>query len=244
MNQLSKLAVISLTSFFLLLSCAELSEFMESAGGERPLAEQEVVSALKEALEIGAVRAASDASQTGGFLDNPILFIEFPPEAQRVERTLRDLGMNALVDDFVRTLNRSAEEAAAQAAPVFRSAITQMTIQDGFEILRGEDNAATEYFRRTTTDELQNLFRPVVQQALDNTAATRYWNDIVTQYNRIPFVQPVETDLARYTTTHATDGLFLLLEEEEKAIRQDPVKRTTDLLRRVFGHSSLVPQAS
>lgn len=217
---------------------------MESAGGERPLGEQEVVSALKEALEIGAGRAASDASQTGGFLDNPNLFIAFPPEAQRVERTLRDLGMNALVDDFVRTLNRSAEEAAAQAAPVFRSAITQMTIQDGFEILRGEDNAATEYFRRTTTDELQNLFRPVVQQALDNTAATRYWNDIVTQYNRIPFVQPVETDLARYTTTHATDGLFLLLEEEEKAIRQDPVKRTTDLLRRVFGHSSLVPQAS
>ena len=148
--------------------------------------------------------------------------------------------MNSLVDDFIRTLNRSAEEAAAQASPVFRSAISRMTIQDGFDILRGEDNAATNYFRRTTTEEFHELFLPVVERALNNTAATRYWNDIVTQYNRIPFVQPVETNLAQYTTTNATDGLFLLLEEEEKAIRQDPVKRTTDLLRRVFGHSSLM----
>lgn len=129
--------------------------------------------------------------------------------------------MNSLVDDFIRTLNRSAEEAAAQASPVFRSAISRITIQDGFDILRGEDNAATNYFRRTTTEEFHELFRPVVERALNNTAATRYWNDIVTLYNRIPFVQPVETNLAQYTTTHATDGLFLLLEEEEKAIRQD-----------------------
>ncbi|MCH8556291.1 MAG: DUF4197 domain-containing protein [Balneolia bacterium] len=240
MKHLYKFVVLFAASLFLLVSCAELSEFLESAGGETPLTESEVVAGLKEALEVGASRAAADASATGGFLDNPNLFIAFPPEAQRVERTLRDLGMNSLVDDFIRTLNRSAEEAAAQAAPVFRSAISQMTIQDGFDILRGEDNAATNYFRRTTTDELHELFRPVVERALDNTAATRYWNDIVTQYNRIPFVQPVETNLAQYTTTHATDGLFLLLEEEEKAIRQDPIKRTTDLLRRVFGHSSLV----
>ncbi|MCH8486471.1 MAG: DUF4197 domain-containing protein [Candidatus Cyclonatronum sp.] len=237
-----KLAGLLVTALFVLSACAELQQFVEQSGiggGELPLSEAEVVSGLKDALEVGAARAAGTASAQGGYLDNQLLFIAFPQEARRVENTLRDLGFGGLVDDFVTTLNRSAEEAARSAAPVFRQAVQQMTIQDGFEILRGPDNAATEYFRRTTTAELHNLFRPVIAQALDNTLATRYWNDIVQQYNRIPFVQPVITDLTAYTTQRATDGLFLLLEQEEKAIRQDPVKRTTDILRRVFGHSSL-----
>lgn len=226
-----------------LTSCAQLQEIAQNLGGEAPLTEQEVVSGLKQALEIGAQRAAGEASQTGGFLENELLFIMFPAEARRVENTLRDIGLGSLVDDFVKTLNRSAEEAAKQAAPVFISAVQNMTIRDGFEILRGPDDAATTYLRSNTSDELTQLFRPVIQEAMDNTLATRYWNDITTQYNRIPFVQPVTTDLTAYTTERALDGLFLLLKEEEKAIRENPVKRTTDLLRRVFGHSSLAPSS-
>lgn len=235
-------ALVLVFLLFSLSACAELQQFMDQTGvgaGELPLTESEVIAGLKNALEVGAQRAAGTASEDGGFLNNELLFIVFPPEARRVENTLRDLGFGSLVDDFVTTLNRSAEEAARSAAPVFRQAVQQMTIQDGFEILRGADNAATEYFRRTTTTELHNLFRPVISQALDNTLATRYWNDIVQQYNRIPFVQPVQTNLVDYTTVRATEGLFTLLEKEEQAIRQDPIKRTTDILRRVFGHSSL-----
>ncbi len=236
-------AVSVVCMMFLLVSCAELTELLES-DQVRPLTESEVVSGLKEALEVGASRAANTASEPGGFLENADLFIVFPPEARRVENTLRDLGFNSLVDDFVTTLNRAAEDAASRAAPVFRAAVREMTIQDGFEILRGEPNAATEYLRRTTSDELKNLFRPVIEEAMEKTLATRYWNDIVTQYNRIPFVQPVETNLTDYTTSRATDGLFMLLEEEEKAIRKDPIKRTTDILRRVFGHPSLQQETS
>ncbi|AXJ01100.1 Protein of unknown function (DUF4197) [Cyclonatronum proteinivorum] len=244
MNSHLKPIAALLSIFFFLSACAELQQFMDQTGvggGELPLTETEVVNGLKNALEVGAARAADTASQEGGFTNNQLLFIAFPEEARRVENTLRDLGFGSLVDDFVTTLNRSAEEAARSAAPVFRQAVQQMTIQDGFEILRGADNAATDYFRRTTTEELHNLFRPVISQALDNTLATRYWNDIVQQYNRIPFMQPVQTDLVDYTTVRATEGLFTLLEQEEKAIREDPVKRTTDILRRVFGHSSLQP---
>ncbi len=237
------IAVLCLTPLlFIMFSCAELSEFLENSDQVRPLTESEVVSGLKEALQVGASRAADTASQPGGFLENADLFIMFPPEARRGENTLRDLGFNSLVDDFITTLNRAAEEASKQAAPVFRAAVREMTIQDGFEILRGEPNAATEYLRRTTSGELHTLFKPVIEDALAGTMATRHWNDIVTQYNRIPFVQPVETDLASYTTTRATNGLFMLLEEEERAIRKDPIKRTTDVLRRVFGHPSLAAE--
>ncbi len=232
MRLIRKSAVIFLGILFF-AGCAELQQI---AMGDRPLTNDEVIRGLTEALEVGAVRAADTASERGGFLDNPDLFIIFPPEARRVERTLRDIGMGALVDDFLQNLNRAAEDAASSAAPVFRSAISQMTIQDGFEILRGPEDAATEYLRRTTSDELRALFAPVISQALEDELATRYWSDITETYNQIPFVQPVDTDLTSYTTTRALDGLFTLLAEEERQIRRDPVKRTTDILRRVFGH--------
>ncbi len=233
-----KTAVITFfLSIFLLTSCAELEQLAMSGGG--PLTETEVVNGLKQALEIGAQRAAGNASEEGGFLNNELIFIAFPSEAQQVERTLRGLGAGSLVDDFVRTMNRSAELAAREAAPIFGDAVRAMTIEDAFTILRGEPNAATLYFRGATSDRLENAFTPVIESALNQTPATSLWTEITTMYNNIPFVNPVETDLAAYTTQNAIDGLFTLLEQEEAAIRQDPVKRTTDLLRRVFGHSSL-----
>lgn len=228
-----------LFSLFFIHSCAELQQLANDSGlgGEVPLTEQEVVQGLKEALKVGAERAADTASEDGGFLESERRFINFPPEAASVENTLRDLGFDGLVDDFIQTLNRAAEQAAAEAAPVFRSAVQEMTIRDAFEILRGEDDAATEYLRRTTSEELRSRFRPVISQALESTLATQYWDDVVGRYNRIPFMEPVETDLTNYTTDRALEGLYQLLEEEEKAIREEPVKRTTDILQRVFGHS-------
>lgn len=241
MKTIARLIQISFLSAMMLMfsGCAQLAEISEQIGGELPLSEQEVVRGLISALEVGAVRAATNAAEPGGFLDNELLFIAFPPDARRAANTLRDIGLGSLVDNFVTTLNRSAEEAAKQAAPIFRSAIEQMTFQDAFDILYGDDNAATDYFRRTTSAELAATFSPVISSALNQTEATRYWTDITSQYNQIPFVTPIQTDLVQYTTDQALDGLFLLLENEEKAIREDPVKRTTDILRRVFGHSSV-----
>jgi len=229
-----------LLTFIFVSACAQGNQILRGlTGQELPLTEQEVRNGLLNALEVGAVRAASNASSLDGFFGNEIIFIAFPQEARRAANTLRDLGMGNLVDDFVRTLNRSAEEASKQAAPIFTNAIRQMTIQDAFEILNGPPNAATEYLRRTTSAQLADVFSPVISQALNSTDATRYWGDITRQYNQIPFVSPVRTDLVGYTTERTLNGLFTLLAEEEQAIRQDPAKRTTDILRRVFGHSSV-----
>lgn len=227
-----------LFSLLFLHSCAELQQFADDAGlgGTPPLTEEEVVRGLKEALRTGAGRAAETASAEGGYFQSETRFIDFPPQAARAESTLRDLGFDPLVDDFILTLNRAAEQAAAEAAPVFRAAVAEMTIRDAFDILQGEDDAATQYLRRTTSDELRERFRPAISQALESTLATQYWGDVTRQYNRIPFVEPVDADLTSYTTDRALDGLYNLLEEEEKAIRENPVKRTTDILRRVFGH--------
>lgn len=218
----------------LLVSCTTLEGMMANA----PLTNEEAIRGLKQALEIGSKFASDRASTIDGFLENPKIRIPFPPEAQRVESTLRDLGFGRLTDDFIVALNRAAEQAAKDAAPVFVDAIKGMTIQDGLQIVRGSDDAATQYMRNATSDRLRELFRPTVQRALDATLATKYWNDIVSQYNRIPLVQRLNPDLADYATTEAIDGLFTLVAEEELKIRRDPAARTTELLKRVFGSAA------
>ena len=135
------------------------------------------------------------------------------------------------------TLNRGAEDAAREAKPIFISAIRQMTIQDAWGILKGEDNAATEYLKKTTSAQLYEKFRPVIANSLSKVNATKYYGDLVTAYNKIPLVEKVNPDLEDYATTKAMEGLFLLIAQEEKNIRQDPVARTTDLLKKVFGYN-------
>ena len=216
-----------------LLGCEALRETIRETAS--PVTEEEVIRGLRQALEFGAEEASDQASDEGGFYENARLRIPFPEEVQQVEEALRNLGLNSLVDDFIRQLNRSAENAAAEAAPIFISAIQNITIRDGLDILHGSNNAATQYLYGQTSGDLTSAFRPVIEQALSETQTTRYWEQITSRYNQIPFVEPVETDLAAYTTNHAIDGLFLLIEEEEREIRNNPGARATDLLRRVFG---------
>jgi hypothetical protein len=203
-----------------------------SRGG---LTNSEVISGLKEALEIGAEKAASKASKVNGFYKNPLIFIPFPPEAKKVKSVAESIGMKKQVDEFVRTLNRAAEEAAKEAAPIFLNAIKSMTIQDGFDILNGSDDAATQYLRKKTTVPLTNKFKPVVKRAIDKVQVTKYWNPLAGNYNRMPFVKKVNPDLDAYVTDRALKGLFKLIAQEEKKIRKDPAARVTELLRRVFG---------
>jgi hypothetical protein len=222
---------------FLSCTSAQLSQTLGDLGmgGNKPLTTAEVAEGLREALIQGIERGADQASQTDGFFKNPRISIPFPPDVRRVEERLRQIGLGSEVDKFVLTLNRAAEDAARDAKPIFVSAIKQMTIDDAWAILRGEDDAATEYLRRTTSAQLYEKFKPVIAGSLNKVNATRYYSDLVNTYNRIPMVEKVNPDLTDYATTRAIDGLFVLIADEEKKIRQDPVARTTDLLKRVFG---------
>ncbi len=205
------------------------------SGSKSGLTNSEVIQGLKEALEIGSKNAASKASKLNGYYKNPKIKIPFPPDAKKVKTVAEGLGMKSQVRKFEETLNRAAEEAAKQAAPIFFSAIKQMTIKDGFEILNGADDAATQYLRRKTTAPLKVKFRPVVKKAIQKVEVTKYWNPIVTKYNQVPFTKSVNPDLDEYVTDKGLEGLFYLIAQEEKKIRKNPAARVTELLRRVFG---------
>ena len=195
---------------------------------------EEVAKGLKEALTIGAGKGASQASQTDGYFRNPQIKIPFPQDVQRVETKLRQIGMGAQVDKFILSLNRAAEEAAKSAKPIFVNAITGMTIQDAWSILKGENTAATQYLQRTTSNPLYNSFKPTVKQALDKTMATKYYTDLANTYNKLPGVVKVNPELDDYATKKAMEGLFKLVANEEKNIRENPQARITDLLKKVF----------
>lgn len=198
------------------------------------LSAEQVAQGLKQALEKGITEGSEQASKVNGYLGNPSIKIPFPPEVQKVESKLRQIGLGSQVDKFVETLNRGAEEAAKDAKPIFVAAIKGMTIQDAWDILKGEDNAATMYLQKTTSDELRAKFSPVIKSALDQTNATKYYSDIINTYNKIPLLDDVNADLQGYATDKALEGLFYLITQEEQKIREDPVARTTDLLKKVF----------
>ncbi len=209
--------------------------YLDESAEVVPLTEQEVAAALKDSLSRGISRGSALAARTDGFLRDPRLKIEFPPDTIKVERTLRKIGFGKELDRFVEQLNRAAEQAAAKAKPIFIREITSMTIRDAFEVLNGEADAATRYLERSTGDELYDAFLPVVQKSLDQTSATRYYGELVERFNQLPLTFDVDPDLDEYATNKAIEGLFKLIAEEEAKIRADPAARTTRLLRRVFG---------
>ena len=214
----------------LALSCV-LSTIMVSA----QLSNKEIANGLKEALTKGISKGADLVSATDGYFKNPEIKIPFPPEVRKVETKLRQMGMGKTIDNFVLTLNRAAEEAAKEAKPIFIEAIKQITIDDALSLLKGNPDAATQFLKRTTTASLKQKFSPIVQAALDKTSATKYYKDITSTYNKIPLVTKVNPDLNAYATDKAIEGLFIMIAKEEKNIRENPVARTTDLLKKVFG---------
>jgi hypothetical protein len=224
----------------LTVSCAELQDMANQVGTTTgtPLSNADVVAGLKQALEKGAEHSVDVASVADGFWKNPRLRIPFPPEAEKMKNTLNDIGMSSQVDKFELTMNRAAEAAAKEAVPVFVNAIKGMTVADGFAILRGGDNAATNFLKEKTTPELIAKFQPIVVKATQEVALTSYWTPLAGAYNKTTLFtggQAINPDLDAYVTQKAIDGLFLLVADEELKIRQDPLARTTDLLQRVFG---------
>jgi hypothetical protein len=205
-----------------------------TSGNTRPT-NDEVVKGLREALKVGANNGASLASKLDGFNANPKIRIPFPQDAIKVKNTLENLGMKSQVDKFETTLNRAAEEAAKEAAPIFVNAIMAMTVSDGFKILQGRNNEATEYLKSKTTADLTAKFKPVVEKAIQKVEVTKYWNPLITKYNAIPGVEKKNPDLNAYVTERALQGLFKLVEDEELKIRQNPGARVSDILKKVFG---------
>ncbi len=193
-----------------------------------------VISGLKEALNLGVQKGTQKLSAVDGFFGNAALKILMPPEAQKVEQSLRKLGMNKQVDDAILNMNRAAEDACKQAAPIFLNAIKQMNFADAMSILKGGNNAATQYLQNSTTAALTEAFKPVIQKALDKIDATKHWNTIFSNYNRFS-IQKVNPDLTAYVTEKALSGIFFQLAAEEEKIRKDPAARTTEIFKTVFG---------
>jgi hypothetical protein len=207
--------------------------FGSLTGKSDGLSTADIATGLKEALEAGASRSSDKLSATDGFFANAALKILMPEEAKKVEARLRSIGLGKQVDNAILSMNRAAEDASKSAANIFIKSIRQMTFADAAAILRGNDNAATEYLKGKTTVELTNSFRPVIDQSLAKVDATKHWNTIITNYNRFS-TEKVNPDLAAYVTERALAGIFTQLAQEEQQIRKDPVARTTEMMKKVF----------
>ena len=229
--------LITIPAAVLGCSSAQFSKTLGDIMGEGSLSTEEVAMGLKQALEKGAETGTTKASKVDGYFKNPKIKIPLPPEMEKVESKLRQVGLGKQVDKFLLNLNRAAEQAADEAKPIFVSAIKSLTIQDAWNILKGEKDAATQYLRRTTYSQLKSKFKPIVKNTLDKVNVTRYYDDVTSVYNRIPGVDDIETDLDEYATTRAIDGLFTLIAEEEERIRENPAARTTELLKKVFAQA-------
>jgi Protein of unknown function (DUF4197) len=200
------------------------------------LSSGEISEGLKQALKVGAQNATGKVSAVNGFFGDAAIKILMPPEAARVETALRDIGLGKQVDDAILSMNRGAEDAAKQALPIFVNAIVNMSIDDGLKILKGNNNAATEFLRNKTYGALYNAFLPIVKSSLDKVGATKYWAEIFKLYDEIPFNNnKVNTDLPAYVTDKAIKGVFVYIASEEAKIRTNPAARVTDLLKKVFG---------
>jgi len=241
--------IIMITLIVIMSGCAELMTVLESVSGPLPLTEAEVVSGLKEALSTGAGNAAGMLSLENGYYGDAALKILLPDEAKViVDNISRIPGGDKLVEDVVLRINRAAEDAAKEVAPIFVNSITQMTIKDAFGILNGADNAATSYLKSTTSNELYNLYKPKIQESTEkkligDISTKNSWETLTSKWNtvansiagRMANLQPVNTDLDDYLTNKALAGMFSKVETEELKIRNEISARVTPLLRRVFG---------
>ncbi len=205
-----------------------------NTGTSGSLSTGDVISGLKEALNNGVNTGTQKLSAVNGFFADAAIKILMPAEAQQVEKTLRGIGLGKEVDDAILSMNRAAEDATKSAAPIFLNAITQMSIADAWGILRGGDTAATHYLRLKTTASLTQAFKPVIDQSLAKVGATKYWATVFTTYNKFT-ANKVNPDLSAYVTDKALSGIFYEVGQQEIQIRKNPLARTTDILKKVFG---------
>ena len=198
------------------------------------ITEDEAATALRDALNNGINNSVEIVSKVDGYLQNPEITIPFPPDAKKIEDRLRSLGLNKLVDDAILFINRAAEDAATEAKPIIIQAIKNMTVKDAINIVKGKEDEGTNYLKKNTFDSLYKKFIPPIEISLEKVNATKHWSTVINRYNKIPLVQKVNPDLDDYVTRKALDGLFIMIAKEEKKIREKPLARVTETLKKVF----------
>lgn len=219
----------------ILSSCGSFSQ-LPNIGGGNGVTEAEAGSGIKEALSQGLAKSVLQLNKEDGFFKDALYKVLLPPDAKKIEKTLRDLGFNDMVDKAILQINRAAEDAAGQATPIFANAIKSMTLSDAIGLVKNGDTSATHFFRVKTTDQLVAAFLPVIKASLDKLNATKYYTDVVNKYNNFPTTfKKINPDLPGHVTNKAVEALFDLVGKEEKNIRQNLAARTTDLLKKVFG---------
>jgi hypothetical protein len=222
-------AVILSSVFY---GCDVISQLPQSTG----YTESEAGQAIKEALSQGLVKSVLHLNKEDGFFKDALYKILLPPDAKKIENTLRDLGLGSMVDKAILQINRGAEDAVGYAKPIFSDAIRNISISDAIGLVRNGDTSATHFFRMKTTEALTAAFLPVIKSSLDKVQATKYYGDIITRYNNFPTTfKKLNPDLPGFVTGKATDALFDLVAQEERNIRSNIAARTTELLRKVFG---------
>jgi hypothetical protein len=208
---------------------------MPQIGGSGP-DEATTISGLKEALSIGTGNAVTSVSQLDGYFTNLAIKILLPEKIQTAADVLKKVGYQKQVDDFILSMNRAAENAAPKARQFFVDAIKGMSFQDAMKILKGNETAATEYFKSKTFDSIYAAFKPSVSASMNKVGVTKSYKDMIGSYTKsVPFVKTESLDLDHYVTAKSLDGLFYMIGEEEKKIRTNPAARVTDLLKKVFG---------
>ena len=235
---------------FIFTGCAELMQIAQTTLDEdKPLSQNEIIGGLKEALVVGTNNSANILGITDGYYKDELVKIFLPPEADIIVKNIGKIpGGDQLIEDVLLKINRAAEDAVKDAKPIFVNSIKSMTITDAVGILKGEENAATEYLHETTYEQLFELYRPKIKASVEkklvgNVSTGQSWNTLTKKWNdvaksmigQIAGFKPVEIELDEYLTHKALDGLFLKIEAEEKQIRKDPMARVNNILKRVFG---------
>jgi hypothetical protein len=196
--------------------------------------DRKVANGLKEAIEIGIKNAISHVSNINGYYKNPNIKIFLPDKIQKVEWVLRGSGYGPQLDQFELSMNRAAEVAAPKAESLFMESMKQMTFKDAKDILHGSDDAATQYFRKSNEAKLTELFKPIIQNTMSEVEVTKWYQEIFSQVEQVPFVNLSGFSLDDYVTANALDGLFFMIAQEEKKIRHNPQARVTELLKEIF----------
>jgi hypothetical protein len=234
--------VLAITAFTcsVLVSNAQILNTLQNAvnqaTGGHNFSEKEAADGIKEALTKGSGNAVNVVGIKDGYFKNPEIKIPFPQDVKVIETKLRSVGLGKQVDQVILSINRAAEDAGKSAKPIIVNAITSMTIKDAINIVKGSDNAATNYLKQVSNTELNTKFKPIIKTSLDKVGATKYWSEAIKAYNKIPLVKKLNPDLAQYVTGKAIDGLFVMVAKEELKIRKDPAAQVTDLLKKIFGH--------
>ncbi len=227
--------IVLLLCIFQLTACGELQQVINQLPqGSTGIGSLQIGEGLREALNMGINKQVTKLTQTDGFFKNELTKILLPPELQKVDKTLRNVGLGKLADEGLKVLNRAAEDAVGEATPIFINAVKGISFNDAKSILMGSDDAATKYLTNATENQLYSKFNPVIKNSFAKVGADKIWKNLITKYNNIPLTNNVNPDLTDYVTKEALKGVYKMIAVEEKEIRTKVSSRTTDILKKVF----------